>query len=122
MRIKRDPLDILFSQYMRLKADGICEKCLRWVGYGKLQTSHLFGRRYKALRYDEENVSTLCFSCHQHFHEQPVEHILWFTERHGQQAIDLLQARARVTYPKPDKVLIELYLRERIKQIKEVLE
>ena len=118
MKIRRDPLDILFSEAMRLEADGICEKCLRWVGYGKLQVAHFFGRRYKALRWDEGNVSVLCFPCHQHFHEQPIEHVLWFTERHGQQVVDLLQARSRTPARYLDREAIKLYYKAKIEELK----
>jgi len=117
MRVKRDKLDILFSKYMRLKTNGVCECCLQTFPMGKLQVAHFFGRRYKALRWDEENVSVLCFSCHQHFHEQPLEYVEWFKARLGGK-FDLLQVRARVTAKYVDKELIELYLQAKIKEIK----
>ena len=117
MKIKRDPLDVLFSQYMRLKAKGVCERCGRKVGYGKLQVSHLFGRRYKALRWDEDNVSVVCFTCHMGsggFHDSPVEHVNWFIRTRGQDRYDMLVARSRNSGKNIDKKLLEVYFKQQI--------
>ena len=109
LRIRRDKLDILFSEYMRKKQNGICQKCLRQVGYAKLQVSHLFGRRYKALRWDEDNVSIVCFSCHLAFHESPVEHVAWFIRERGQAQYDMLMARSRNSGKDIDRAALTLY-------------
>ena len=119
MRIKRNPLDILFSRYIRLRAKGRCDCCNREVGFKALQTCHFYGRRYLSLRYDEENVSCLCFSCHRHFHEQPKEFVEWFSKRLGEEKFNLLQARVRVG-GRIDKEAIQLYYQTKIKEIDKV--
>ena len=116
MRVKIDELDKLLSQYVRLKANGICSKCLQYKGYKGLQVAHFIGRRYRSTRYDEANVCPLCFFCHQHFHENPLEFVEWFRARLGERDFSLLQARAR-QIGKPDKSAIELYFKEKISSL-----
>lgn len=114
MKIRLDPLDRLFSEYIRLRANNKCERC---GAYSKrLQCSHYFGRARKSVRYDEENAVALCFGCHQYFTSYPLEHTEWFKKRLGRN-FDLLLGRMRITHPPPDKKIIELYLKERIRQL-----
>lgn len=121
MKIKISPLDKLFSEYIRRRAMqrvGGCERCLSGkVDYKQLQCSHFIGRGRKSTRYDEDNAVGLCMGCHTHLGANPLEHTQWFTDKIGQEKLDLLQARSRITYPKPDKKLIELYLKEKIAEI-----
>lgn len=115
MRI--DPLDKLFSQYVRMRAManvGGCERCLQGkTDYKQLQCSHFFGRAKKSVRWDEDNAAGLCFGCHQYFTSHPLLHTDWFQERLGERAFDLLRARA-YTPTRPDKEAIRLYLQEKI--------
>lgn len=62
--MKRDPLDALFSRYVRLKSGGYCKRCGKYVGYSKLNNAHLFGRLRHTVRWDERNTVPLCGSCH----------------------------------------------------------
>ena len=114
MRIKIDSLDTLFSKFIRLRAMkrvGGCERCLaRKTSYKQLQCSHFFGRANKSLRWDEDNCAGLCFGCHQYLGSNPLEHREWFEKHLGTEGFEFLQGRARITYPKPDKAAIELYL------------
>ena len=116
MKIKRDILDILFSRYIRLKAKGICCRCLQYKGYEGLQVAHFWGRRYRSIRFDESNVCPLCFSCHQYFHENPLEYVEFFRKYLGEEGFDLLQARMR-QIGKIDREAIRLYLQEEIKKL-----
>lgn len=131
MKIRIDPLDTLFSEFIRKRAMarvGGCERCLHpkfdtfkddgstFPAWKKLQTSHFIGRSNKSVRWDEENAAALCFGCHQHFQSQPIEHYEWFKKRLGER-FDLLQGRARIIYPKPDKEAIKLYLTKRIEDV-----
>ena len=111
MRIRLDPLDKLFSRYIKLR-DKYCQRCGR---SNSLQTAHLIGRRNHAVRYDPDNACLLCFYDHQYFHENPLELVEFFKARLGEEGFDMLNNRARITYPKPDKQAIELYLEEQIK-------
>lgn len=115
MRIKLDPLDILFSRLIRLQAKGVCERCGNPVGFGKLQTSHFHGRRKKSVRWNEDNACALCFSCHQYFTENPLEHVDWFRERLGGERFTLLHIQSQ-TINKVDKEAVRLYLEQKIKE------
>ena len=70
------------------------------------------------MRWDEENACLLCFGCHMYFTAHPLEHVEWFKARLGYR-FDLLQARMRITHPKPDQEAITLYLRAKIKELDE---
>lgn len=60
MKIKITKLDKLFSKYIRSQHK-TCEYCGKWKDFEQLQTSHCFGRRYKNVRYDPDNVAALDF-------------------------------------------------------------
>lgn len=118
MRIRLDPLDILFSKYIRTKAGWRCEYC--GTKYdpptSALQTSHFHGRRKKTVRWDEQNCAALCFYCHQQFTENPLKHVEWFKKRLGDRRFDMLNLRAN-THGKPDKKLIKLWLIQELKRL-----
>ena len=116
MRVKIGPLDKLLAHYIKLR-DKNCQRC---GGSGGLQTAHFIGRSRKSTRYDESNCILLCFGCHQHFHSRPYEWTEWFKRYLGEERFNALLGRERITYPKPDKKLIALYLKEQIKQLEEV--
>lgn len=131
MKITLSPLDSLFSEYVRKRAimvAGGCEKCLTqkqdilkengsiFPAWKQLQTSHFFGRRRRSVRYNEDNACGLCFSCHQHFTENPLEHTEWFKKRLGDKAFGLLEIQAN-TPQKIDKQAVKLYLQEKIKEV-----
>ena len=121
MKIRIDPLDQLFSKYIRLRAmDEVhgCERCLQGKrDYKELQCSHFIGRGKKSVRWDEDNASGLCFGCHQYLGSHPIEHVEWFKERLGDR-FDLLQARARTPVKYIDREAIKLYYKAKIKELK----
>ncbi len=108
MKIRRDKLDLLFSKCIHLR-DKYCQRC---GGTSGLQTAHFHGRARKSVRWDEENACLLCFGCHQYFHSHPLEFVEFFKKRLGER-FDLLNGRARIPN-KPDKALIEMYLKGRL--------
>ncbi len=120
MKIRIDPLDTLFSKFIRLRAMelvGGCERCLAGkVDYKQLQCSHFFGRGAKSVRYDEDNCVGLCFGCHQYFHSHPLEHTEWFRNHLGGTMFDLLRGRARIK-EKVDKEAVRLYLKIKIEEM-----
>jgi hypothetical protein len=66
------PADKVFSVLIRSKAKK-CMMCGK-LGTGDdgifgLQASHYFSRRKWNVRYDEENVDSVCISCHKAVHE-----------------------------------------------------
>ena len=120
MKIRIDPLDTLFSKFIRLRAIKAvhgCERCLTWkVDYKGLQCSHFHGRAQKSTRWDEDNGAGLCFGCHQYLGSHPLEHTEWFKERLGDK-FDLLQVRARTPARFIDKAAIKMYLKAKITEI-----
>jgi hypothetical protein len=115
MKIKIDPLDSLFSKYIRLRAKGKCERCGKdYGGIKGLQCAHYHSRRKKSVRWDESNCVALCFGCHQHFHEEPEEFKAFMIKRLG--TLDLLDARAR-QIGKPDTALISMWLKQEIAKL-----
>jgi len=75
----RNKCDALFSKIVR--ARGQCEWCGRRPPEIKLETSHVFSRRYSWIRCDERNAFCLCSGCHRYVTANPIEHA-WFA---GQQ-------------------------------------
>ncbi len=114
MKIYRDKLDILTSQYIKLR-DKVCQRC---GGTSGLQSSHYWGRAKRSTRYDSDNLCLLCFGCHTYFHGQPGEYRDFMMKRLGEVAYDMLDYRAH----KPQKIdrnAIELYLKQKIKELSE---
>lgn len=131
MKIKRDKLDALFSEFIRKRAiirTGGCERCLTpkcdvikedgsiFPSYKQLQCSHFIGRGKQATRYDIDNGSGLCFGCHQYLSSHPLEHKDWFIAHLGKHKFNLLNSRVRLL-DKIDRALIELYLEQKIKEV-----
>ncbi len=131
MKIRIDPLDKVFSQFIRMRAIqrvGGCEKCLRpkydrvkengdiFPAWKQLEVSHFFGRGRWSVRFDEDNSAGLCFKCHQGFGAQPLEHVRWFENHIGKEAMEMLEGRER-QLGKPDEAALTLYYREKIKEM-----
>ena len=120
MKIRIDPLDKLFSSYIRAR-DNVCQRCGSSGNLGSLQCAHFFGRARRSTRWDEENACALCFGCHQYFGSHPLEFVEWFKARLGD-SFELLEGRMRITYPRPDKELLTLYFKAKIKELVEIQE
>jgi 5-methylcytosine-specific restriction endonuclease McrA len=115
LKIRIDPLDVLFSKYIRLRAKGRCERCGSEKGIKGLQCAHYHSRRKGSVRWDEDNAVALCFGCHQHFHEEHHEFDEFMKQRLGDR-LDLLDARARVPARHIDKAMIKIWLEQEIKK------
>ena len=132
MKVKRDSLDELFSEFIRkraIKRVGGCERCLTskydkqkedgkiFPAWRQLQCSHYHKRRKQSTRFDEDNCNGFCFGCHQYFEENRDEYTEWMIAQLGEDKFNMLQARMRNTWPKPDRELIGIYLKEKIKEV-----
>lgn len=121
MKIKRDPADIVFSQYIRLR-DKACRRCGSPVSFNDKgmpvshQASHFVGRRKENTRFDPDNVDTLCFSCHQYFGENPIDHYDWQVEIKGQDLVDDLKLRANM-YTKKDRKAEKMYWQQKLEEL-----
>lgn len=118
MRIRIDPLDVLFSTYIRTKAGWKCEMCFKQYHppTASLQCSHFKGRRNKSTRWEPENCAALCFSCHRRVTEDPEFHRNWFLKRLGEERYNALILKAN-SYGKPDKKLLKIWLTQSIKNL-----
>lgn len=99
MKIRVDRKDVIFSKIVRLRARFNCEKCGRYfpLGHG-LQCAHTFSRRHQSTRYDFDNASALCFSCHQYFGENPTIFTAWIKKQLGDVRYNQLAVRhAKIT-------------------------
>lgn len=118
--IKRDPADIVFSQYIRLKHKK-CMNCGR-VGTGDkgidgLQASHFHSRRKETVRFDEENVDVLCIACHRKLGTDDKQAYKEFKKKQlGQRGYDLLELRANTT-GKKDRKMALIYYREKLREL-----
>lgn len=124
-KIKREPADILFSNYIREKAGWRCAKCKKlcrvngkWVA--QLDASHYFSRSHGAVRFDERNVHALCATCHKRMGgyrpDEKGEYDLWMKEILGENGYNMLMFRANAPH-KRDKKMELLYVKELIKTL-----
>ena len=104
MRIKIDKADLLFSKYIREKADWTCERCgkLYPPPTTALQASHYFGRANEATRFDEDNVAAHCMGCHMRFTANPHEHTEWVKQKLGPERYKVLVKRSN-EYKRKDR-------------------
>ena len=94
-RIKEYRLDALFSKLVRERADYTCERCFRnFREEGKLDCSHLYGRRMRSVRFDPSNAVAHCTTCHRWLTERPVEFAEWIVGHLGEGEADRLRTRA----------------------------
>lgn len=115
MRINISPLDQLFSQFIRMRANNQCQRCGRWKEYSQLQCAHCFGRRKKSVRFDEDNALALCFPCHHIIDsEDPEAKRELFIKYLGEQGYKNLRIRAELA-GRPDVKALSLYYKEKIK-------
>lgn len=121
--------DRLFSEFIRKRAiriSGGCQRCLSpkhdilkeddsiFPAWKQLQCSHLWGRRNRATRWDQDNCVGLCSGCHAYFTANPIEHQDWFREHLGEERFEQLQLRAQGV-KKVDIVVVRLYLNQLLK-------
>ena len=89
--MRRDASDKWFSDAIRLAKDHTCEHCGK--SDGKCEAAHIYGRRYKSVRWDTLNCLCLCHTCHRFFTECPTEFTLWLQGYVGQGYLDILNEK-----------------------------
>ena len=117
MRIKRDELDILVSEYIRKRSKGYCERCGKYYGWKRLHACHFHGRSRCSVRYDEDNLAACDFGCHQFLDSHPLEKVEFFLQRLGQDKFDMLNSRMRTLAKDLDKSALILYYIEKLKKV-----
>jgi hypothetical protein len=114
MRVKLNPLDKMFSEFIRRKSNGVCERCGQWKGWKELQCAHFHKRGELVTRWDEDNACALCGGCHRYIDSHPVEKVEFFQSR-LKEKFDLLAARRRVG--KVDLQALIIYYKVKIKEV-----
>lgn len=117
--IKREPLDILFTRYIKLLCGGYCTRCKRYLGVKSqgLHCAHFKSRGLKKVRWDRDNATALCYGCHRYI-DHPNNRLIkieFFMNLLGTDRFNALEERAKQTHPKPDKESIKSDLKEKIK-------
>ena len=118
-KIRRDPLDKLFSNYIRLRDKLTCQRCGRVFPKltGGLHCAHYHKRRKQSVRFDPDNAVAFCFGCHTFMDENFDDYFTPFMIRRlGQERFDMLAGRMR-QYGKPDRNLIKLWLKQELAKL-----
>ena len=130
--MKLDPLDKLFSEYIRRRAiqrTGGCERCLSpkfdiqkddgsiYPAWKQLDCAHLLGRWKGSIRFDESNAIGACGGCHLTLDRSHTEKEDFLKSHLGQERYDLLKARERIPARYIDKEAIGLYFKAKIEEI-----
>jgi hypothetical protein len=126
-----DPLDVLFSEFIRrraIKRCGGCERCLtpkfditkddgaNFPAWKSLQCSHFYGRTDQSTRFEIDNAIGACGSCHMFLEHHPHYHDQWFQQHLGKESFEMLEGRNR-NKEKFDRKLIELHLKNEIAKL-----
>jgi hypothetical protein len=107
-------LDLLFSKYIRDRADNKCEYCGKT---GRVECHHgVVHRRYMNTRYEPDNCIVLCGGCHRFFSDFPKINIEFFRKKIGSDRMEQLEILAR-SQVKPDLEQIEADLKVKIKKM-----
>lgn len=121
MKIRIDKKDTVFSKLIRLRARFNCESCGRYFpkGHG-LQCAHIFSRRHQSTRYDPDNACALCFTCHQHYGENPTLFYVWVVQKLlGETRYEMLRERHNriVKRTKADAEALYAHLKDQFKSL-----
>ena len=73
-KIVHTKADLIFSDYIRKRANYCCERCGKHYPpkTNGLQCSHNFSRRYYNIRYHPDNAIALCHYCHMWYGNEPI--------------------------------------------------
>ena len=73
-------LDKLCREVIAIRDGGICQKCGKH--FEKMDCSHVIPRGNKRLRWDLDNLKSLCSGCHMWWwHQNPLEAEEWFSSK-----------------------------------------
>ena len=101
--IKRDALDAIFSDCVRLAAN-CCEAHGEPMLHGNIQCSdnlecaHIHGRRYQIVRHDPMNAVSLCGAHHRWYTDHPVFFTQWLNRHLGPEHLDILREKLQTTH------------------------
>ena len=116
MAIKISAADKAFSDALRAAHDHTCEMC---GIQGRMETSHVFSRRHRGLRWSTINANCLCNGCHRKWHESPLAAASWFRRTFGEGRWQLLEEKRNQVckVPKSEEKEIAKHYRQQLKII-----
>ena len=111
MAIKRDKLDIVFSNLIRERANWYCEYCATNFrhGGGMLDCAHIMSRRNTGLRWHPANALSLCRKDHMFFTEHPFDFADWVRDHVGAERLVELRRVSNETVKWPKWLREEIY-------------
>ena len=123
MGIKRTPLDAVFSDLVRERADWTCEVCGKEFPDRKgagLHCSHYWGRRGASTRHHGDNCFAHCFGCHQKLGSNPELFRSWVFKELGEIRYDDLTLRANKPrkYTKADRKEMLIHFKAQLEYLK----
>jgi hypothetical protein len=94
--MKTFPADSAFSDWIRARDKWRCQRCGKEYPppTSALHCSHFYSRGKWNTRFDPENCIALCYGCHRYWDKHIGEYEAYKIEKMGQQAFDMLTARA----------------------------
>lgn len=112
MRVSK--ADEYFSKCVRESHNHTCEKCGK---QGRMETSHVFSRRHRTIRWDALNANCLCHGCHRKWHESPLESYKWFCSEFGEWRYEVLKEKrdSKVKVTKLEEKDIAAHYRKQLK-------
>ena len=123
MAIRRNKLDIVFSNLIRERANWYCEVCCTNFRYGggMLDCAHIMGRRSVATRWHPLNAVSMCRSDHLFFTEHPFDFADWCRGHFGGDVVSELQrvANTPVKWTKKDREEIYQHYKRELKRLEE---
>jgi rubredoxin len=117
--------DKAFSAYIRARdevgGNFRCPTCGRTMPIEQADAGHYISRRFMATRFDEVNVNAQCRSCNRFKEGAHFLYRQWLVEKHGEQEVELLEARAQSPsgFSAMDLSLIAIEYKKKLKAIKE---
>ncbi len=122
--IKRTPLDAVFSDLVRERADWTCESCGKHFPERKgagLHCSHYWGRRGLSTRHLGLNCFAHCFGCHQKLGANPELFRSWVFGQLGETLYDQLTLRANTPQkrPKHEKKEMQAHFKKELAEIRQ---
>ena len=115
-------LDRLFSEFIRKRAMKLAKGCQRChapkQSYKELDCAHFHSRRKYSTRWHELNACGLCGGCHFYLDSHPQEKIDFFRELLDGDFEKLnMEAEMLSRYSTTDYQLLEIYLKQKIKEL-----
>ena len=92
-------LDALFSLYIRIRDKWTCRRCHKPQPYKSrgYHCAHFKRRGIQATCWDPTNAVGLDHGCHKYLDEHPAEKKKWFIAEFGEEAWEILTAKANTT-------------------------